>query len=140
MESIHIEIPSRRDTIEPLIKLALSRQTRLIVLSDSGLVSEVNFLYPVICASGIPIERMFRMTSFFGTFVGANTDHFSAHFASTSSPNSHFSIFLSGNEGKVFGEIVGRRVIAASAVFSVAALVKNPTFDRLDINADRNQH
>ncbi|XP_050907649.1 AT-hook motif nuclear-localized protein 17 isoform X1 [Lathyrus oleraceus] len=96
LESILIEIPSGRDIVEPLIKLALSRQARIIVLSGSGLISEVNFLHPVTRTSG--------------------------------------------NQGKVFGGVVGGRVIAAGTVLISAALVKNPTFDRLGINADRNQH
>lgn len=140
LESILIEIPSGRDIVEPLIKLALSRQARIIVLSGSGLISEVNFLHPVTRTSGIPIEGVFPMTSFFGTFSSANTDRFPSQFIGTSSLNSHFSIFLSGNQGKVFGGVVGGRVIAAGTVLISAALVKNPTFDRLGINVDRNQH
>ncbi|XP_058746777.1 AT-hook motif nuclear-localized protein 17-like [Vicia villosa] len=135
MESILIEIPPGRDIVEPLIKLALSRQARIIVLSGSGLVSEVSFLHPVTRASGIPLEGVFRMTSFYGTFASANTDRFRPQFTSPNSPNSHFSIFLCGNQGKVFGGVVGGRVIAAGAVLISAALVKNPTFDRLGINA-----
>ncbi|KAL5101516.1 hypothetical protein RYX36_005843 [Vicia faba] len=140
MESILIEIPPGRDIVEPLIKLALSRQARIIVLSGSGLVSEVSFVHPVTRASGIPIEGVFRMTSFSGTFATPKTDLYPPQFTTTTSPNSHFSIFLTGNEGKVFGGFVGGRVIAAGAVLISAALVKNPTFDRLGINADLNQH
>ncbi|XP_058746773.1 AT-hook motif nuclear-localized protein 28-like [Vicia villosa] len=131
MEHIVIEIPQGRDVVKSLINLARSRQAGLTVLSGSGLVSDVTFLFPETRVIGFPVEGPFNIISLTGTYINPYICQASPSLLNIASSNSYFSIFVSnGDEGHVYGGIVKGKIMAASKVLITAALIKNPNFHR----------
>ncbi|GAU36378.1 hypothetical protein TSUD_151450 [Trifolium subterraneum] len=69
------------------------------------------------------MEGPFHMTSLFGTYINVNSDDVPPQFI-TNPPHSSFSICFTNNDGKIFGGIVGGRIIADDVVY-VNAIITN---------------
>lgn len=121
MEIVCIEIPTGRDIVGALVKYARRRQVDMTVLRGNGFVSHVTLIHQESRAPVTPMEGPFEMTSLFGAYCGQVPSQ-----SINDPPCSSFSIYLSGNGARVYGGIVGGRVIAAKPIWITAILFKTP--------------
>lgn len=131
MEPILIKIAAGSDVVETLINLARRREAGIVILSGSGIVTDVT-LHKLESDSLDFIEGLSNMTSLSGYFIveGAFVPPLTMNIVS---PLSSFSICLSDNRGQVFGGKIGGKVMTAGAVLVTAAFILNPTFHRFGV-------
>jgi len=131
MEPVLIKIAAGNDVVETLINLARRREAGIVILSGSGLVTNVT-VHKLESDSLEVIEGLSNMTSLSGYFI-VDGGIIPPPTMNTVSPFSSFSICLSDSRGQVFGGKIGGEVKAAGAVSVTAAFIKNPTFHRFGV-------
>jgi hypothetical protein len=131
MEPILIKIAAGNDVVETLINLAQRREAGIVILSGSGLVTDVT-IHKLESDSLDVIEGLSNMTSLSGYFI-VDGGFLPPPTMNIVSPFSSFSICLSDSRGQVFGGKIGGKVKAAGAVLVTAAFILNPTFHRFGV-------
>ncbi|KAE9596309.1 hypothetical protein Lal_00048780 [Lupinus albus] len=126
LKPVVIEIPIGNNIIEALITFAHHHRVSISILSGSGSVTEITLRHNV-----FPINGTCRILSLTGSYIGVHLPSFASSNVDAFHPCSSFGIMVAGPQGKVFGGVIGGRVIAASVVMVVATVSKNPQFHRL---------
>jgi len=130
MKLIFIEISAGCDIVESIVKMAWRHQADISVMRGSGLVTDITIRNSTSHSPALTIEGPIQMISLSGTYVNPNSDSVTSEFI-TNPAYSSFSIFLSGNEGKVYGGIVIGKIMASGNVMITATLQKKPKFYRV---------
>ncbi|XP_057484676.1 AT-hook motif nuclear-localized protein 28-like [Actinidia eriantha] len=123
MKPVVLEIAPGADVIEAVVQFARGSHVGVSVISGSGVVSNVTLRQPASHAPSLTLHGPFNILSLTGTFLSP--------LASLSTSCSSFGISLAGQQGQVFGGVVGGKVTAAGMVVVVAATFKNPEFHRV---------
>ncbi|KAK7304908.1 hypothetical protein VNO77_42802 [Canavalia gladiata] len=127
MKPIVIDVAPGNDIVESVVAYARRRHLNLTLLSASGTVAYVTLCHALTQAPAFNLHGPFAIMGLSGTYL------YNSHFApSPSSPNGNssysFGITLSGNQGQVFGGIIGGKAVAGSSVSVTATTFKKAEF------------
>ncbi|PSR90137.1 AT-hook motif nuclear-localized protein [Actinidia chinensis var. chinensis] len=123
MKPAFLEIAPGADIIEAVVQFARESHVGVSVISGSGVVSNVTLRHPASHAPSLTLDGPFNILSLNGTFL--------SQLASLSTSCGSFGISLAGQQGQVFGGVVGGKVTASGKVMVVAVTFKNPEFHRV---------
>ncbi|KAH7840190.1 hypothetical protein Vadar_013945 [Vaccinium darrowii] len=118
-----LEITSGSDVADSIASFAQRRRHGVVVLSGSGIVTDIALRQPSAVGSVITLPGRFEILSLSGSF-----------FPSPAPPGaSGLTVYLSGGQGQVVGGIVVGPLVASGPVMIVAATFSNAVYERLPL-------
>ncbi|KAL5077564.1 hypothetical protein RYX36_016548, partial [Vicia faba] len=115
------------NVVESIINVALLHQANITVLKGSGLISDLTFHDLVSHAHVFTLHEPFQMPSISREYVTTNYSCVPSELIDEPTYSS-FSIFLTRDDGKVFGGVFEGKVKAASDILIFATLSKKSKF------------
>ncbi|XP_027368564.1 AT-hook motif nuclear-localized protein 28-like [Abrus precatorius] len=127
-----IEVPDGTDVIDAIINFAHSHHFSVSVLSVSGSISEATLRYPFSHAPTISVRGKSPIVSLSGTYINTLLPSQAPIFT-----HSSFAIQIAdSNTNKIYGGLVGGRVIAAGPVVVLLSKFKKHEYHRLNSSAN----
>ncbi|XAR60308.1 hypothetical protein NMG60_11033625 [Bertholletia excelsa] len=129
MKAMVLEVSPGCDVVENVVQFARRQHLGVSIISGCGSVSSVTLLHPATHAPTLALHGPFNILSITGSVLLGMLPMPSS--PSFPSPACSFGVSLAGQQGQVFGGVVGGKVVAASKVVLVVATFMNPSIHRL---------
>ncbi|KAJ1394806.1 PPC domain, partial [Sesbania bispinosa] len=137
MKPVVIHVDPGVDVMEAIINYAHNYNAGIMVLSGSGSISNLTLSHSVSYSpsSSFTLHGPFTLFAFSGACISFPNSPLDGASNSSSNPNmytsSSFSISFTSAQGKMYGGIVGGKVVSSNDVQVVVSLLKNPDFHRV---------
>ncbi|KAE8734775.1 Calcium-dependent lipid-binding family protein [Hibiscus syriacus] len=153
MKPVILEISAGSDIIDAIISYARRNRVGINIISVTGSVSNVTLRHPVAQARAFSLQGPFTLLGLSGSFTASTSLSSSNETPQSSSSSSYptpsslssnlsccFGATLAGAQGKVFGGMVGGKVMSVTQVIVVAATFVSSAFHRLPCESGNDDH